>query len=64
MNKTLDLCYPKKTQRNGQDSTVWLKCGIVVMKDDGKIAVKLDTIPLGATGDVWFNAMEQKPRNG
>ena len=63
MSKTLDLCYPKKTQRNGQESTTWMKCGILVIKDDGKQAVKIDSIPVGITGDFWLNAMEPKPKN-
>lgn len=63
MSQTLDLSYPKKVTRNGQESTIWIKCGILVNKDDGKQAVKIDSIPIGVVGDFWLSATEQRPKN-
>jgi len=63
MSKTLELRFPKKVTRNGQETTVWSTHGIIFTKDDGKQSVRLDSVPVGITGDIWFHAMEPKPRN-
>lgn len=52
------------TDQNGQTKTRWLKCGAVVSTQAGKMALKLDAIPVAPApnqngdGGVWFQLFE------
>lgn len=57
-----DLVYVEKIERQGQEKPVYHKCGVVMIKDDGKISVKITTIPVGNFNG-WLSAFEQKERS-
>lgn len=44
--------------QNGK--THWRKHGILIVKDNGGLALKLESYPVG--GDGWFGVFEQKPK--
>jgi hypothetical protein len=63
--ETLDLLYGKKYERNGEQKTEWIKCGLLFIKGDGKYSVKLQAIPMGVQpGDVFLTAQPQRERAG
>jgi len=60
MNKVFDVLY-----KRGEDSKkrgIWLKCGVVLQKSDGKMSLKLDTIPISNHFDGWL-VISEKRRN-
>lgn len=43
----------------GRDKPIWLKHGVAFQGEDGKIRVKLESLPLpNAEGEVWLNLFE------
>jgi hypothetical protein len=58
--------YPqgKYTDQNGQEKTRWLRCGAIITTQAGKMAIKLDTLPLapapveGGEGGIWLQCFE------
>ena len=49
MKQYKDVIFAKKT---GNGKTVWIKCGKLMQKDNGKWSINLDAIPVGFDG--WF----------
>lgn len=41
--------------------TRWTTHGILIIRDDGKIRIKLDSFPIG-DWDGWFGVYEQEPK--
>lgn len=60
MPKFLDLVWGKKVE--GKDKPIYKKCGVVMIKDDGKISVNIELMPVGDGFNGWLNAYEQKDR--
>ena len=58
MSKVYDLLW-KKSENNGKAQ--WERVGVMLMKDDGKKSVKLDTLPLG-NWEGWLAVSERKPK--
>lgn len=66
MPKLYDIMAPiGKYEKNGQEKTRWLKCGMVVQTQAGKLAIKLEGLPVapmpaeGATdAGLWLQCFE------
>ncbi len=56
-----DLLY-KKGEHEGR--AIWLRCGVLIEKDNGKMSVKLDTVPVSGQWDGWLVVSERRERNG
>ena len=60
MPKIYDVMSPigKYTNNDGQEKTRWLKCGMIVKTAAGKVALKLDALPVapmgGEEGGLWL----------
>ncbi len=60
MSKIYDIVQVKSVE--GQDKPFYQNCGIMIIKDDGKISIKLNTIPVGDWNG-WFNVLKKdKPQ--
>lgn len=44
------------------DKPNYVNCGVVLEKDNGKLSMKLETLPLGNQWDGWLQLFEPKPR--
>lgn len=43
----------------GRDKPIWLKHGVAFQSEDGKMRIKLESLPLpNAEGEVWLNLFE------
>jgi len=42
---------------------IWMKCGIVLQKANGKMSLKLDTVPVGGDFDGWMVISERRQNN-
>lgn len=43
----------------GRDKPIWLKHGVAFQSEDGKVRIKLESLPLpNAEGEVWLNLFE------
>ena len=64
--KRYDACTGRRYQdRDGNDKTAWTRIGTMFVKDDGKMSVKFDALPLpNDKGEVWVTFFEPKPRDG
>ncbi len=62
-----DLLY-KKGEHEGR--AIWLRCGVLIEKENGKMSVKLDTVPVSGEWDGWLVVSERRdmatgrPENG
>ena len=56
-----DLFY-KKGEYEGR--AIWLRCGVLIEKDNGKMSVKLDTVPVSGQWDGWLVVSERRDRDG
>ena len=52
----------KRAENEGKG--IWIKCGVVLQKDNGKMSLKLDTVPVGADFDGWMVISERRQQNG
>ncbi len=57
--KKYDVVRIKKI--DGRDKPIYENCGVLIMKDDGKISLKINTMPVG-DWDGWLSCFEQRPR--
>lgn len=48
-------------QKDGQEKTRWAKIGTVMETKSGKLAMKIDTIPVNWDG--WASLMEPRPKD-
>jgi len=53
-----DVLYKKAEQEDGK--AIWMRCGIMIEKENGKKSLKLDAVPLGAAWDGWLVVSERK----
>ena len=73
MPKLFDLVYPMGTYKDpntGQEKTRWKNCGVIIRTAAGKVAMKLDALPInplpnqdGQPG-IWLQCMEPRPPQG
>jgi hypothetical protein len=54
-NTIYNVAYAQK-QENSEKSH-WLNCGILIVKEDGKMSLKLNAIPVNCDG--WFGVFEK-----
>ena len=52
MSKVYDVLYKRTEQEDGKG--VWIKCGVMLQKPDGKMGLKLDVVPVGSAFDGWL----------
>ena len=63
-----NLVFAKRynDKQTNEEKTQWITCGKVFFKttDQGeeRISIKLDVIPVGVTGEIWFYVMEPRER--
>jgi len=57
--KVYDIVYGQSNEN--KEKTQWLKVGVLLEKEDGKMRIKLDTIPV-AGWDGWLNVFEKKEK--
>jgi hypothetical protein len=55
-NTIYNVAYAQK-QENA-DKPHWLNCGILIVKEDGKMSLKLNAIPVNCDG--WFSIFEKE----
>ena len=66
MPKVYDVMYPNGKYRDaqGQEKTRWLRCGAVISTQAGKVALKLDSLPVapvpneGGESGIWLQLFE------
>lgn len=58
MKKTHDLAASvgEYTNHHGEKKKRWVNCGAVFADDDGRISVKLESVPVGPEWSGWFSA--------
>lgn len=61
--KRLVIPNGEYTDKNGDTKTSWLECGSV-LQGDGKMKVKLDSVPTSKEFDGWFQCFDIEPRQG
>ena len=54
-----DVLY-KRGEHDGKG--IWLKCGVMLEKEDGKKSLKFDVVPIGSQWDGWLVVSERRPR--
>jgi hypothetical protein len=52
-----DVLY-KRGEHQGRG--IWIKCGVVLQKPDGKMSLKLDAVPVGSEFDGWLVISERR----
>jgi len=57
--KVYDIVYGQSNEN--KEKTQWLKVGVLIEKEDGKMRIKLDAIPVG-NWDGWLNVFEKKEK--
>lgn len=55
--KIYDVLFKRGEQ---QGRGIWIKCGIVLQKPDGRMSLKLDTVPISNEFDGWLVISERK----
>jgi hypothetical protein len=60
MNNVKDLVRIRTYDQNGEEKTAFDNVGIMITKPDGKVSIKLNTIPVGWDG--WLIAVEKKAK--
>jgi len=55
-----DVLY-KRGEHDGKG--LWLKCGVLLEKDDGKKSLKFDVVPVGSEWDGWLVISKRRPRD-
>ncbi len=56
-----DVLY-KRGEHQGRG--IWIKCGVVLQKPDGKMSLKLDAVPVGTDFDGWLVISERRQEHG
>ncbi len=57
MNKLYDIVRVQSIE--GREKPAYHNCGVMIMKPDGKISIKLNSIPVGDWNG-WFNVFPKK----
>ena len=55
-----DVLY-KRGENEGKG--IWIKCGVVLQKPNGKMSLKLDAVPVGGDFDGWMVISERRQNN-
>jgi hypothetical protein len=55
MNTIYNVAYAQKQENS--EKPHWLNCGILIVKDDGKMSLKLNCVPMNCDG--WFGIFER-----
>ena len=62
-----DVCAStgEYTDHEGNSKQRWLRCGVVIKNDEGRVSIKLDAIPVRTNekGELWLSCFKPKPRN-
>ena len=58
--KIYDLMFVETAA--GKEKPNYNKCGILIVKDDGRVSVKINTLPVSKDWDGWLSAFENKPK--
>ena len=57
MKKRFNLVQAKDIP--GRDKPIWLRHGTAFQNDDGKMRIKLESLPMpNADGEIWLNLFE------
>lgn len=59
--KIYDLLWKRAEDKNGKAR--WERVGVLMEKDDGKLSLKLDLIPVSKDWDGWLVVSERKERD-
>ncbi len=59
MAKIMNLVHSEKVE--GREKPIHTKVGILMVKDDGRMSIKLNFIPVNFNG--WLNVYEQQDRS-
>jgi hypothetical protein len=54
-NTLYNVAYAQK--QDNSEKSHWLNCGILIVKEDGKMSLKLNAIPVNCDG--WFSIFER-----
>jgi len=57
-----DIMFAQKYMKDNEEKTAWKKVGTMFIKDDGKMSIKIDMMPVGEF-DGWCQVFDQKPRD-
>lgn len=57
-----DVLYKRGSTDEGRG--IWLKCGVMLEKPDGKKSVKVDALPVGPGWDGWLVISERRKNEG
>lgn len=57
-----DVLYKRGSTDEGRG--IWLKCGVMLEKPDGKKSVKVDALPVGPGWDGWLVISERRRGGG
>mgnify|MGYP001556568946 CR=1 FL=1 len=50
------------TDHEGNEKKRYVKCGAVFTREDGSMAIKMDTMPLGQDWSGWFSVYDAKKK--
>lgn len=57
-----DVLFKRGSTDEGRG--IWLKCGVMLEKPDGKKSMKVDAIPVGPGWDGWLVISERRKGDG
>lgn len=57
--KVYDILY-KRGEHEGKG--IWINCGILLEKENGKFSLKLDVVPVDPNWDGWLVVSERQER--
>lgn len=57
-----DVLYKRGSTDEGRG--IWLKCGVMLEKPDGKKSMKVDALPVGPGWDGWLVISERRKSDG
>lgn len=62
MGKIFNIVQPQR-KKSETDKTRWVNLGILLQADDGKMSIKLNSLPFpGEDGECWLRVFEKEPR--
>ncbi len=59
-----NICFAENYKSNNEDRTKWHTVGTLFVKEDGKMSIKLDTVPVNFDGNFQVFDREQNQNNG
>ena len=58
-----DIKYAfRKYESQGKDKTFWTTHGTLFIEDDGKMKIKMDSVPVVGNYDGWFQVFKQETK--